>query len=241
MTIPLIVDDFENKTTGELKQIITEKVTSHKQTTKAHLKSKKIQNLNKVKKSAGEEVVKILNLPLDKSDEEIKVSITVYPNGRYTDEIADKSKREKTKKLSQRDRKFLFLRNLSADKSSKIVVQGKPTVITKYSTHFIKIITNDLFKGIFQGKSDIGKFVGRLFNSKLNFISASDGEIQQVLKAFRLNCNEFTKYLFVKLVFYLDNRSLMDANLRTKLKTLNSEGGNLSEFIKEEFMFSQKS
>ncbi|ODQ46526.1 hypothetical protein PICMEDRAFT_131288 [Pichia membranifaciens NRRL Y-2026] len=241
MNIPLVINDFENKTTEELKQIIIDKVTFHKQTTKAHLKSKKILNINKAKKSTGEEIVKILNLPLDKSDEEIKVSITVYPNGRYTGETADKSEGKKTKKLNQRDRKFLFLRNLSADKSSKIVVQGKPTVITKYSSHFIKIMTNDLFKGIFQGKSNIGKFAAHLFNSKLNFISASDEEIQQALKKFRLNCDEFTKYLFVKLVFYLDSRSLMDANLRTKLKSLNSEGGSLSEFLKEEFTYSQKS
>lgn len=241
MAIPLTIDDFGNKTSEELKDIISEKIASHKLARKAHSKSKKPQSLNKTKRMPGEEIIKVHHLPLDKSEEEIQISITVYPNGRYNEETFEKTKIDSTKKLSKKDRKLLFLRNLPADKSGKMIVQGKPIVITKYFSHFVKTMISDLFKGVFQGKSSIGNFVAHLFNSDVNFISASDERIQQILKDFNLKQDEITNYLFVKLVFYLASRNLMDAVLRKKLKIIKSKGGDLHEFIEEEFKVSQKS
>lgn len=239
--IPLNSNDVENLSNDELNLLISEKINNFKNLKSNQLKEKLDLNNNNIDKKKKkkqqqkfEEIHKTQNIQNDLSNNDFNISIIIYPNGKIINEDLDDNKIN-SKKLTAIERKELFLKNSSANNKIKVEIKGNQSfVITKYSDHIIKLIINDIFKGVFQNKINIGKMVGILFNSNYNFAFASDIEILQTLEKFKLNNNDFSNYLFIKLSFYLNSRELLSSLLKKNLNILKSTRKRMLLFIDEE-------
>jgi hypothetical protein len=162
--------------------------------------------------SANEEILKVQNIQLNDSDEVREISIMVYPAGKKTEEdIGDGNHIEEgndaNKKLTPAERKSIFLEEAHKGVSN----------ITKCYYFYMTRIVNDLFKGVFSRNQSIGKFVGLLFQTDINFSTASDKKILQVLSRFQPHISDFQTLLFIKFGNYLENR-INISHLKKKLQ-----------------------
>ena len=206
---------FDNATDDQLDSYLSKKMKELKMlksNSKGENKSPQNYNDNKQKDDVAG-ISKTQDIRLADSNETIKVLIEVFPNGRKVNSLegADEDD-ESLKKLTHEERRFYFKEKRKATKNREV-----KSKIVNYSDHFISIIVDDLFKGIFNKKKSIGKLIGSLFYSSVNFSKASDTQIAEVLSAFHIKKNKdnlLAMHLYVTFCTYLKKRKLLTPELQ---------------------------
>lgn len=243
MVIPLTVNEVEKSTAEQFRRLISIKIQAFKNNTESNLKLvKKVKLQNIIAKSPdkksvlkrNQSIVKNQNVYSDLIENDIPVSITIYPNGKLIEDKTNDLKEKNPPKLNFIERKKLFLTQVSVNGEYKLTINGTRLIITRYSDHLIKIIINDIFKGLFKTYRYIGEMIGIMFNSKLSFKTEDDKDIFNCLLRFKINNNKITDYLFIKLAFYLIGRNLTSDNINNKIEKLGSSNSKISLFIQEE-------
>lgn len=242
IVIPLTVDEVENSTAEQLERLISIKVQAFKSNTQSNLKLiKKVNSKNKKEKPLNEKtiskrdqsIVKSQHVHSDLTQSDIPVLITIYTKGKICESEPVNPEKRFFNRLSPIERKKLFSNQVSViNYEYKVTINGTRAIITSYSAHLIKIIINDIFKGLFTKHDDIIEMIGIMFNTKLNFKNNND--ILNCLKNVKLDKSEITRYLFIKLAFYLKGQKLTSNKIDYKIYQMELRNPHLSLFIQEE-------